>query len=64
MAFNLNWKPNLYFKSITFLHGESMVWGQSECEDSKQEATTLVQVTNGGVLELGGRNEDRNKGIG
>lgn len=41
-----------------------MVWGQSECEDSKQEATTLVQVTNGCVLESGGRNEDRNKGIG
>lgn len=47
MAFHLTWKPNLYFKNITFLHGESMVWGYSECEESKQEATTLAQVTDG-----------------
>lgn len=49
MAFHLTWKPNLYFKNITFLHGESMVWGYSECEESKQEATTLAQVTDGCV---------------
>lgn len=57
----LNWEPNLYFKNITCLHGESMVWGQSECEESKQEAITLLQVTDGCVLDWGCSNEDRNK---
>lgn len=33
-----------------------MVWSYSECEESKQEATTLVQVTDGCVLESGGSN--------
>lgn len=61
MAFHLTWKPNLYFQNITFLHGESMVWGYSECEESKQEATTLAQVPDGCVLKLGGSNEDRTK---
>lgn len=49
----LNWKPNLYFKNITCLHGESMILGQSKCEESKQEAITLIQVTDGCVFRLG-----------
>lgn len=38
-----------------------MVWGWSEGEESKHKATTLVQVIDGCVLELCGRNEDKNK---